>query len=222
MSAKLNDNEISELVGYLSNIRDFEKRYQKSEASLINGIWGVLLILAGVLDLYTSLIIDYYPNFIIWVSIIAVAYIIQRIISTQPLLYDIGKEIQRLEVSRIEVIITTLMFLGTLPIGYFDNRFIIPYVCMIVGSTHLRIAWKKKEDAQYYAERVSNGIYLYAIAVAIIIIGLLDNDLFILQGLIFGVCFGLWALRLAYISKRELHSLESRLEIEEVLSEDIE
>ncbi|MHA2091575.1 MAG: hypothetical protein ACW98K_12005 [Candidatus Kariarchaeaceae archaeon] len=204
MAATLKEDEMKELVGYLGNIREFEQKHHYSELSLTSAIWGILMILAGIMDFHVSLYAGASPHFFVWVGFVSAGFISQKIISTQPLIYDLKTDIERYDVRSLDITITAIIFLGSLVVAVLNFNYIIPYIAIALGSLHFYSG--RKDKSKSFWKRYEAGLHYYLVAIIIVTLGLIREELFILQGLIFGINIGMRGLLQSYFQRRNLLS----------------
>ena len=194
MVESLKDNDVKELLGYLNNIKSYEREFQLSEKSTLNMIWGLFVIVAGIADFTVAIYVKASPHGIIWFTAIAAGFIAQRIITSQPLLFE--KEyssvaINRQKVTRFEVSLTFIIMAITLAISWFNHNYIMPYIGIVFGTANLiSILKMEKEKKISLIDKIGVIGPFYLSALLIVILGLIDNLNFMYAGLIFGIFVG--------------------------------
>ena len=210
---------VDELLMYLKNISSFEKDFSRSEKATVGMIWGLTMIFTGFMDLYVALYSHYSPHFLVWVLGLILAYIIQEIVASQPLLFDLPEEnlVSRANSNVADWILTAILMLGTIVISFIPEiglKLVMPYVGIAFGSVTYYFQTKE------YKRRILTGeihkslihfvpkelkltmIVFYGSALINLIGAFFIPGYEIFPGFVFGVSIGGLSFWMAYKSRK--------------------
>lgn len=198
--------EVTELLSYLKNIQSYEATHTRSETATIGIVWGLLILFAGFMELYISLSVGYSPHGLLWFGILALAYLIQNVIASQPLLFEKTdasiSTFSRANASRGEIMITYILILGSIPLGSLGFPafyLVMPYIGFVFGLFHVIDYFRDRKKNQL-SLRMAIG-FLTPGVIIFVLIFLVDTSLFVYSGFIFGLFVGSTILYSGYQSR---------------------
>ena len=218
--------DMEELSYYLNKIKTVDKIRIRSEAALISRIWGILMIFAGFMDLQVAFFAGYSPHFLVWVFAVAAGITIQKLITAEPLFYDelVPDSSERQVVRWYEIVGMTIMFLGTLVVSAISYHYVLPYVLIVIGSIQSTIStFGIKDTRSKTIRRIKNFSKFLVMAIFLLLIGLISNDLYKFHGILFGIFLGCNsfydAYRISQLTQKKSDELLGEQEIRENIDE---
>ncbi|MCY3413516.1 MAG: hypothetical protein INQ03_17880 [Candidatus Heimdallarchaeota archaeon] len=189
------DDDLKELSGYFKNIKKYEGKQIRSQKSLIMYVWGYLLIMAGVSDLYFSMTVNFGPNFFAWASAVIVAFLTQNQIAKLPILFEEFEEdyspFPKFENNTISIIGTVVMFAVTVVFGsLFLQQYIMPFISFTIAILNLveeKIDPRTTTTQQFFSYLITGVILSIIVAIDINTSGF---DWYLVNGFIFGLING--------------------------------
>ncbi len=216
MTKKISPEEIRELLSYMEKIKNFEKRYKLQIIAVERIIWGLLLIIAGIIDFtFAAYIFEYGPVFIPWVLIIPVGLLMTHFLSNQTKIIKESEEKppfykQPINIAFVFIIIAiiitsneTLYFLVMPSIG------IIMGIALLIDRTfvlpgQLRMVEYLTPVLIMLTAIVNILGYLFISNVTITFLAIDNTEFSIFHGIIFGSVFGVMELFQAYLTRKQL------------------
>lgn len=217
MTKEISPEEIRELLSYMEKIKNFEKRYKLQIIAVERIIWGLLLIIAGLLDFtFAAYIFQYGPVFIPWVLIIPVGLLMTNFLSNQTKIIEESEEDkipfykQPINIAFILIVISIIAFSNE--ILYF---LVMPSIAIIMGVALLLdrtfILPGKLRVIEYLTPvlimltAIVNILGYYFISnVTITFLVIANTGFSIFHGIIFGTVFGMMELIQAYLTRKQL------------------
>ena len=200
-------DNVDELKLYLNRISNYERKQYLSRFSLMYIYLGVNLFIAGLIDYILSFYTNFSPNFYIWLIFITAQYIMQHLISTQPMLFDVPDE-RTLKSSKLELVLILLMFALTLVVGAFGMQYVIAFVSIFLALIVIITTKFDNNNPKYHDKHLDyhrNWIILLILSgLLMVIIAIINVRLYTINSFIFGLTNGGYFLYLGLKQRKNL------------------